>query len=220
MLYDAPTSRTERGAMRFIPRDEKFYDLFEELASKIEEGGKLFIDILNNYKYSQPMIAKLKEIEHEADSITHKTYERMHRTFLTPLDREDIRALLSKMDSVLDMIEEAAAGMYFFRVKEPTEDLHALAKILVHAITKIKEIVYALRDKKKSKIIIAACVDINTLENEGDYVMRTAVARLFEREKDAIELIKWKEILERIEDAIDLCEDVSNVVEGIILKQG
>jgi len=206
--------------MRFIPRDEKFYDLFEELASKIEEGGKLFIDILNNYKYSQPKIAKLKEIEHEADSITHKTYERMHRTFLTPLDREDIRALLNKMDSVLDMIEESAAAMYFFGVKEPREELHALAKILVHAITKIKEIVYALRDKKKSKMILAACVDINTLENEGDYIMRSSVARLFEREKDAIELIKWKEILERVEDAIDLCEDVSNIVEGIVLKRG
>jgi predicted phosphate transport protein (TIGR00153 family) len=220
MLYDAPTSRTERGAMRFIPRDEKFYDLFEELASKIEEGGKLFIDILNNYKHSQPQIAKLKEIEHEADSITHNTYERMHRTLLTPLDREDIRALLNKMDSVLDMIEDSAAGMYFFGVKEPREELHALAKILVQAITKIKDIVYALRDKKKSKMILAACVDINTLENEGDYIMRSSVARLFEGEKDAIELIKWKEILERIEDAIDLCEDVSNIVEGIILKRG
>jgi len=206
--------------MRFIPRDEKFYDLFEELAEKIEEGGKLFIDILSNYKYSEPKIAKLKEIEHEADSITHKTYERMHRTFLTPLDREDICALLNKMDSVLDMIEESAAGMYLYRVKEPREELHALAKILVHAITKIKEIVYALRDKKKSEMIIAGCVDINTLENEGDYVMRTAVARLFEGEKDAIELIKWKEILERIEDAIDLCEDVSNIIEGIVLKHG
>ena len=206
--------------MRLIPRDEKFYDLFEELATKIEEGGKLFINILDNYKYSEPKVAKLKEIEHEADHITHKTYEKMHRTFLTPLDREDICALVNKMDSVLDMIEASAARMYLYKVKEPRAELHILAKILVSAIAKIKEIVFALRDKKKSQMIIAGCVDINTLENEGDYVMRTAVARLFEREKDAIELIKWKEILERIEDAIDLCEDVSNIIEGIVLKHG
>jgi predicted phosphate transport protein (TIGR00153 family) len=206
--------------MKLIPRDEKFYDLFEELATKIEEGGALFINILDNYKYSEPKVAKLKEIEHEADSITHRTYEKMHRTFLTPLDREDIYALVNKMDSVLDMIEASVARMYLYKVKEPREELHVLAKILVQAIAKIKEVIFALRDKKKSPMIMAACVDINTLENEGDYVMRTAVARLFEREKDAIELIKWKEILERIEDAIDLCEDVSNIVEGIVLKHG
>jgi predicted phosphate transport protein (TIGR00153 family) len=206
--------------MKLIPRDEKFYDLFEELAAKIEEGGALFIDILDNYKYSEPKVAKLKEIEHEADSITHRTYEKMHRTFLTPLDREDIYTLVNKMDSVLDMIEASVARMYLYKVKEPREELHVLAKILVQAIAKIKEVIFALRDKKKSPMIMAACVDINTLENEGDYVMRTAVARLFEREKDAIELIKWKEILERIEDAIDLCEDVSNIVEGIVLKHG
>jgi predicted phosphate transport protein (TIGR00153 family) len=206
--------------MKLIPRDEKFYDLFEALAVKIEEGGALFMDILADYKHSEPKVPKLKEIEHEADTITHRTYEKMHRTFLTPLDREDIYTLVNKMDSVLDMIEASVARMYLYKVKEPREELHVLARILVQAIAKIKEVVFALRDKKKSQMIVAACVDINTLENEGDYVTRTAVARLFEGEKDAIELIKWKEILERIEDALDLCEDVSNIVEGIVLKHG
>lgn len=206
--------------MRLIPRDEKFYDLFEELASKIEEGGKLFIDILNNYKYSEPKIAKLKEIEHEADIITHRTYEKMHRTFLTPLDREDIYNLVNKMDSVLDMIEAAAVRMQLYKIKKPADEIKELARILNEAIKKVKKIVYALRDKKKSKEILEDCVEINTLENEGDIVLRMTMARLFEREKDPFELIKWKEIFERIEESIDVCEDVSNIIEGIVLKHG
>ncbi|MCX5835343.1 MAG: DUF47 family protein [Deltaproteobacteria bacterium] len=206
--------------MRLIPRDEKFYDMFEELANKIEEGGKMFTDILNNYEQSEAKIAKLKEIEHEADIITHRTYEKMHRTFLTPLDREDIYNLVNKMDSVLDMIEAAAVRMQLYKIKKPVDEIKELARILNLAIGKIKKIVHALRDKKKSKEILEDCVEINTLENEGDIVLRMTMARLFEREKDPIELIKWKEIFERIEESIDVCEDVSNIIEGIVLKHG
>ncbi|MFB3926205.1 MAG: DUF47 domain-containing protein [Syntrophales bacterium] len=206
--------------MRIIPKDERFYELFEELADKIEEGGKLFTEILERYEYSEPKLSKLKEIEHEADIITHRTYEKMHKTFLTPLDREDIYALVNKMDSILDMIEAAAVRMHLYKIKKPNEEIIELARVLNEAIGGVKKIVYALKDKKNSKMILKACVEINTLENEGDYILRTTVARLFEREKDAIELIKWKEICERIEEALDVCEDVSNIVEGIVLKHG
>jgi len=206
--------------MRLIPRDEKFYDMFEELANKIEEGGNMFTDILNNYEQSEAKIAKLKEIEHEADIITHRTYEKMHRTFLTPLDREDIYNLVNKMDSVLDTIEAAAVRMQLYKIKKPADEIKELARILNLAIGKIKKIVHALRDKKKSQEILEDCVEINTLENEGDIVLRMTMARLFEREKDPFELIKWKEIFERIEESIDVCEDVSNIIEGIVLKHG
>lgn len=206
--------------MGIIPRDEKFYDLFEELANKIEEGGKMFMDILNNYEQSEAKIAKLKEIEHEADIITHRTYEKMHRTFLTPLDREDIYNLVNKMDSVLDMIEAAAVRMQLYKIKKPAEEIKEQARILNEAIGKVKKIVHALRDKKKFKEILEDCVEINTLENEGDIVLRMTMARLFEREKDPFELIKRKEIFERIEESIDVCEDVSNIIEGIVLKHG
>ena len=206
--------------MGIIPKDEKFYDLFEELATKIEEGGLLFQEIINKFESSEPKVSKLKEIEHEADIITHRTYERMHKTFLTPLDREDIYALVNKMDSILDMIEASAVRMYLYKVKQPAEEIFELAKILLTAIAGIKKIMHSLRDKKSYPMILEVCVEVNTLENEGDYVLRNAMARLFEREKDAIELIKWKEIFERIEEAIDVCEDVSNIVEGILLKHG
>ncbi len=204
--------------MRFLPKEEKFYDLFEELINKIEEGGKVFLCMVETYEYPLPKITKLKELEHEADVITHRTYEKMHKSFLTPLDREDIYALVNKMDSILDMIEASAARMSLYKVKKPTKVIIDQAKILNEAISKVKLIVYAMRDMKNAKMIINACVEINTLENEGDIVLRTAMVDLFENEKDAIELIKWKEIFERIEEALDVCEDVSNIIEGIVLK--
>jgi len=204
--------------MRLIPKEEKFYDLFEELINKIEEGGKMFLEMVETYEYPLPKITKLKELEHEADVITHRTYEKMHKTFLTPLDREDIYALVNKMDSIMDMTEAAAARMNLYKVKQPSKVIVAQSKILNKAISKVKLIVCSMRDMKNSKMIIDACVEINTLENEGDIVLRSAMVDLFENEKDAIELIKWKEIFERIEEAIDVCEDVSNIVEGIVLK--
>jgi len=221
MLNTRPRARfLKEVVVGIIPKDEKFYDLFEELATKIEEGGLLFQEIINKFESSEPKVSKLKEIEHEADIITHRTYERMHKTFLTPLDREDIYALVNKMDSILDMIEASAVRMYLYKVKQPAEEIFELAKILLTAIAGIKKIMHSLRDKKSYPMILEVCVEVNTLENEGDYVLRNAMARLFEREKDAIELIKWKEIFERIEEAIDVCEDVSNIVEGIVLKHG
>jgi len=206
--------------MRLIPKEEGFFDLFEELVNKIEEGGELFLDLVEHYEYSDQKIAKLKELEHEADDITHRTYEKMHKTFLTPIDREDIYDLVNKMDSILDMVEASAARMSLYKVKVPASEIIDQAMILNKAIKKVKYIVYAMRNMKNAKMILDTCVEIHTLENEGDIVMRTTISRLFECEKDPIELIKWKEIFERIEESIDICEDVSNIVEGIVLKYG
>jgi uncharacterized protein len=204
--------------MRLFPKTENFFEYFEELANKIEEGGHLFLEMTENHDYSEAKVAKLKEIEHEADVITHRTYEKMHKTFLTPIDREDIHALVNKMDSILDLIEATAIRIYLYKVKKPDDEIIKQVKILNEAITKVKSIVHAMRNMKNSKMILDGCVEINTLENAGDVVLRTIIADLFVKEKDAIELLKWKEIFERIEEAIDVCEDVSNIVEGIVLK--
>ncbi len=206
--------------MRFIPREEKFYDLFEELADKIEEGSNLFLDMLLNYDSFEQRLSKLKEIEHEADIITHRTYEKMHTTFLTPIDREDIYALVNKMDSILDMTEASAIRMSLYKIKAPKEELIQQAKLHNEATAKVKQVVRGLRDMKNAKMILDACIEINTLENAGDQILRSTMANLFEREKDPFELIKWKEIFERFEEAMDVCEDVSNIVEGIVLKNG
>jgi hypothetical protein len=206
--------------MRLFPREEKFFDLFEELAAKIETGGKLFLELAMSGEYSEQKVARLKEIEHEADIITHRTYEKMHTTFLTPSDREDIYCLVNKMDSIMDMTEASAARLYLYRVKVPAVGLIDQAKILNEAIGKVKTIVHGLRDMKHSSLILQTGVEINTLENAGDVILRSIMAQLFENEIDVRELIKWKEIHERIEEAIDVCEDVSNIIEGIVLKNG
>jgi predicted phosphate transport protein (TIGR00153 family) len=204
--------------MRLFPKEENFFAHFEELADKIEEGGQFFLEMTQNRDYSAARVARLKELEHEADIITHKTYEKMHKTFLTPIDREDIYALVNKMDSIMDVIEATAIRIHMYKVKKADDEIIKQAEILQEAIKKIKMIVHGLRDMKNSKMILDGCVEINTLENAGDVVLRTIITDLFMKEKDAIELIKWKEIFERIEEAIDVCEDVSNIVEGIVLK--
>lgn len=204
--------------MRLFPKEENFFEYFEELANKIEEGGQFFLEMTQNRDYTEAKVARLKELEHEADVITHRTYEKMHKTFLTPIDREDIYALVNKMDSIMDVIEATAIRIHMYKVKKPDDEIIKQAEILFQAIKKIKGIVHGLRDMKNSKMILDGCVEINTLENAGDVVLRTIITNLFIKEKDAIELIKWKEIFERIEEAIDVCEDVSNIVEGIVLK--
>jgi predicted phosphate transport protein (TIGR00153 family) len=204
--------------MRLFPKQENFFDYFEELANKIEEGGRLFLKMTENQDYSESKVAKLKEIEHEADIITHNTYEKMHTTFLTPIDREDIYALVNKMDSIMDVIEATAIRIHLYKVKKHDGQIIKQAKILNEAIVKVKGIIHAMRNMKNSKMILDGCVEINTLENAGDVVLRTIMANLFENEKDAIELVKWKDIFQLLEEGIDVCEDVSNIVEGIVLK--
>jgi hypothetical protein len=204
--------------MRLFPKQENFFEFFEELADKISEGGQLFMEMTQKKDYSEIIVTKLKQIEHEADGITHKTYERMHKTFLTPIDREDIYALVNKMDSIMDVIEATAIRIHLYKVKKPSNEIIIQARILNEAIKKVKGIVHALRNMKNSEMILKGCVEINTLENEGDVALRTIMADLFTQEKDAIELVKWKDIYQLLEEAIDVCEDVSNIVEGIVLK--
>ncbi len=210
----------ERQHMRFIPKEEKFYDLFEALADRIGAGAALFLEMADQGSFGEAPTARLKEIEHEADVITHQTYEKMHTTFITPLDREDIFSLVNKLDSVLDMTEAAAARIRLYRVKEISPPLVEQARVLCEAIAKLKVIIRDLRDMENAPQILRTCVEVHTLENAGDVILRTTMARLFESEQDVRELIKWKEIHERIEEAIDVCEDVSNIAEGIVLKNG
>ena len=204
--------------MRLFPKEENFFNFFEELADKIEEGGKFFLEMTKNRDYSAAKVSRLKEIEHEADVITHKTYERMHKTFLTPLDREDIYALVNKMDDILDHIEGVGIRLHMYKVKSPDDEIIKQAEILSQAIKKIKDVVHGLRNMKNSQMILDGCVEIHTLENAGDVLLRTIITNLFIKEQDAIELLKWKEIFERLEEAIDVCESVSNIVGGIVLK--
>lgn len=206
--------------MRLFPKEEIFFNYFDELAEKIEEGSKLFLEMTQTHDYSDVKISRLKEIEHEADAITHKTYERMHKTFLVPMDREDIYSLVNNMDSIMDFIESTAVVINLYKVKKISDEIMKQAQILDDCTKKIKSIIHDLRDEKNAEKILAGCVEIHTLENAGDIVLRTTIAHLFKNEKNAIELVKWKEIIELLEESIDACEKVCNIVEGIVLKHG
>lgn len=204
--------------MRLFPKEENYFDCFEQLADKIEEGGQLFLEMIKSRQYSAAKVSRLKEIEHEADSIAHRTYEKMHKSFLTPIDREDIQALINKMDDIMDHMEGAAVRLHTYKVKKPDNEIVRQAEILFLAIQKIGLLIKGLRDMKNSRMILDGCMDIHSMENAGDVVLRNIITNLFIREQDPVELLKWKEIFERLEEAIDVCESVSHILRGIVLK--
>jgi len=174
--------------MRLFPKEEIFFDYFNELAEKIEEGSNLFLEMAQTRDYSDVTVAKLKEIEHEADNITHKTYERMHKTFLMPIDREDIYALVNNMDSIMDFIESTAILISLYKVKKPSDEIIKQAQILNDTTRKGKSIIHALRDMKNSKKILADCVEIHSLENAGDIVLRTVLPIFLKARKTPLNL--------------------------------
>lgn len=204
--------------MRFLPRDERFYDLFEASVRKVIEGATRLEELIRDFR-DVPVRAKLiKDTEHEGDVITHNTIEMLNRTFVTPLDREDIHGLICSLDDVLDYIEACAERLNLFKIARTTQEAVMLAGILVKAVRELEQAVFKLRRLKGADSILEHCIEINRLENEGDYLNRAAVAKLFEPQNDPLEVIKWKEIYETLENAIDKCEDVANVLEAIVLK--
>ena len=204
--------------MRFLPRDEKFYDFFEASARKVMEGATQLEDLIRDFKEVQVKAKKIKDTEHEGDVITHDTIEMLNLTFVTPLDREDIHNLITSLDDVLDYIEACAERLSLFKIGKTNEEAVLLVGVLVKCVMELEQAVFKLRRLKGADSIMRNCVEIGRLENEGDYVCRAAVAKLFEPGSDPLEVIKWKEIYETLENAIDRCEDVANVMEGIVLK--
>jgi predicted phosphate transport protein (TIGR00153 family) len=204
--------------MRFLPRDEKFYDFFEKCAQQAVQGAVQLEELLRNFSDVRVKAKQIKDIEHEGDLITHDTIESLNRTFITPFDREDIHDLITSLDDVLDYIEACAERLFLFKIDKTTEEAILISGILVKAVKQLEQAVCQLRRLKDADSILKHCAEIDRLENEGDYLNRAAVAKLFEADNNPLEVIKWKEIYETMENAIDRCEDVANVLEGIALK--
>jgi predicted phosphate transport protein (TIGR00153 family) len=204
--------------MRFLPRDEKFYDFFEYGVKKVVEGALQLEDLIRDFRDVSLKAKKIKDTEHEGDVITHDTIEMLNRTFVTPLDREDIHNLISSLDDVLDYIEACAERLSLFKINKTTEEAMLLVGVLVKSVQQLEQAVFKLRGLKGAEAIMKNCIEINRLENEGDYVGRAAVAKLFEPENNPLDVIKWMAIYETLENAIDRCEDVANVLEGVALK--
>jgi uncharacterized protein len=204
--------------MRFLPKDESFFDQFEKHGRRTVDGCRALVELV-----TQPgdMLARAKvisEIEHDCDKITHAVVAQLHTTFITPLDRNDIHRLITKMDDIMDYVEAAAERLALYELFTPTPEVGSMANSLLTSAEGVLEAVTALRDLKNPEAILAKCVEINRLENVTDGLLRTALARLFREEKDPIVIIKWKEIYELFETATDRCEDVANIIEGVVLE--
>ncbi|HEV3026118.1 MAG TPA: DUF47 family protein [Planctomycetota bacterium] len=201
-----------------IPKEMVFFDLFEEAAKNAHLGALALVDLLEDFRCIPDKVRKIKDIEHAGDKITHSTIEKLNQTFITPLDREDIHELICRIDDIIDLIDSAAARMHLYKIDKPTEDAKALAKVLMKATNIIIDLLPKMRNLKLSTSLLQDCIEIHTQENEGDRIEQHALASLFENGHDPIFIIKWKDIYEELESATDRCEDVANVIEGIVLK--
>jgi uncharacterized protein len=200
---------------RLLPREEGFFDLFRKQAENINNGAEVFLKMLLHYTGVPEQVQNIKAIEHTGDEITQQTFRMLNKTFITPFDREDIHELVSTMDDVIDLIDAAASRFALYRVETLRVGTLELARVLVSATKELSAAIHAI---EKPDTAMKHCIEINRYENESDRICRTLIAQLFDEEKDPVQIIKWKEIFEVIETAVDKCEDVANVIESIILK--
>jgi predicted phosphate transport protein (TIGR00153 family) len=202
----------------FIPKEQKFFDLFEESAQNILKAAEALNEIVDTWEFIDSRVAEITELEHHGDTITHQIISLLHRTFVTPFDREDIALLAHTMDDIIDFIHASADAMFIYKIDKPTERSKELADIIIRGAVEVQKAVSGLRRRSQLKNIMEGCVEINRLENMADRVYRAAMAELFENTSDVTQLIKWREIYEHMEAATDRCEDVANVLEGVALK--
>ena len=203
---------------RLLPRETSFFDFFEEHAALTIEGTKEFLSMVTTGANIPAKCRRISDIEHETDTITHRCVEALHKTFITPIDRDQIHTLITRMDDVMDYVEAAAERIELYEITTMTNDVRDLADCLHRSAQQVEGAVRGLRDLKDTHATLKLCIDINRLENEADAILRRSVARLFKEEKDPITVIKWKEIYENLESASDRCEDVANIIEGVILE--
>jgi hypothetical protein len=205
-----------------LPKEEIFFDLFEKSADNVHRGAQKLVDLLEHYEGIPAKAQEIKDIEHAGDRLTHEMIERMNRTFITPLDREDIHELACRLDDILDLTDTAVNRMMLYKVGRPTDDARALARVLERSTATLKEAMPRLRrlnHRADVEVLLKACVEVHTQENEGDRIEQHALATLFENgQSDPILVIKWKDIYQDLEAATDRCEDVANVIEALVLK--
>jgi predicted phosphate transport protein (TIGR00153 family) len=202
-------------AFRLIPREERFYDDFTAMAEQIRRGAELLDQMMAPDKPLWDKADEIKEVEHKCDFLTHEIIQRLNRTFVTPLDREDIHALARSLDDVMDAIDASASIVRLYNIESLRPGARELTRLVLDSA---EQVVCAIKALEKRRGVAECAVEINRLENEADRAHQAAVQALFKDEKDAIAIIKWKEILDFLEQATDRCEDVANVLEGVVVK--
>ncbi|HEU4557325.1 MAG TPA: DUF47 family protein [Longimicrobium sp.] len=201
--------------MRIIPRDEQFFPMFGSLAQKLSQVADLLAQLFAHPERLQELVQKIKDVEHEADVLTHDIIVRIDKSFVTPIDREDIHLLASRLDDVIDVVDGVARRAQMFRLREFRPQAAELAEVLCRAARVLAD---SVQNLKKPKLILQQAGQLKKLEEEGDAIYHSAIGALFDDGAEALEVIKWKELFDKLEDAVDLCDDVWNVVESIALK--
>jgi predicted phosphate transport protein (TIGR00153 family) len=199
----------------FIPREEKFFDLFVEDASNVLAGARLLEEFFRSYDQRERIASQLRDLEKRGDGISHDIGHRLENTFVTPFDREDIHQLITRLDDILDFIEEIADTCILYRIEAPTPVAREQTEIIVK---QCEEIVRALEKLKRFKDVAPHWIEVHRLENEGDRIARQAMADLFTNGTDTLSVIKWKDVYALLEDTIDASEDAANVIERIVVK--
>lgn len=204
----------------FTPKDKKFQPLFEQAAGNVKEIAKVLLQVLTaeSVEKRKALIKEVERLEHVGDDITHSIFLELGKNFITPFDRDDIHFLASAIDDIADFIQASAVNVDLYNLQKIGEPMIKLAELLIEMCTDLEKAVKELRSFKNIRVIADACVRINSAENQADYTCNLAIDRLFEYEKDAIELIKQKEVLQTLEIATDKCEDAANVLESILVK--
>src|SRR2546426_2874786 len=200
-----------------VAQERRFLCLLEEDANAVAEGAAALVDLVRDFRNVPAGRKYIKDIEHRGDEIVHTIFEELNKTFITPIDREDIMALATDLDNVLDMIDAAANRLFLYEIEQPSRAMVDLAEVIVEATSALRKAVGMIRNMKQADEVEAICVEVNRLENVADDLMNTAVAALF-KEKDVVHIMKFKEIIERLEEATDYCEDVANVLSDIVAK--
>jgi len=203
---------------RLMRRKDVFFDQMESLATKAAEIVGAFRAQLDHQEDAQARLAAVKAIEHEADEILHSTIEDLHRTFVTPLDRNEISTICKRLDDIIDLVEGAAMRVYHYEIRDVRAPLRALLGVLERQIVALREGLAALHDLRHPEPLRECIVKVHTLENEADDILRPAIGSLFREEKDPRLILKWKEIYEHVEKATDRCEDVADHIENVLLE--
>jgi predicted phosphate transport protein (TIGR00153 family) len=201
-----------------MPREDRFFDLFNEHATEIVQGARELVTLMQGFDDLARRVYNIESIEKRADKITHSAIDLLHKTFITPIDREDIHRLITRMDDILDLIEDAAQSFSMFDIRSVTPEAMRLAELCLACAEKVQAAVGLLHKPDSLRGVMSLCEEIDRLESEADHVMRAAMAKLFRDEPDVRQLIKLRAIYEIMESVTDRCEDVANIIEGIVIE--
>jgi predicted phosphate transport protein (TIGR00153 family) len=204
---------------KFFPKDFNFFKLFEKQVSCAMDAARFFKEVVSKGGVSEDALSKMGTIEHQADEVAHTIIEQLNKTFITPIDREDIHTLTTQLDDIVDMINTIMSRMRIYKISGVDKNLVEFADVIEDSVQAVAQAIGGLRNIKNVKAVFDACVEVNRLENVGDTIRDRVLMELFESRKDPIEVIKWKDIYQDAETVLDVCEDVAHIVDSIMVKQ-